>query len=96
MRPVVVSQHPQVTITILVHPVHPVVSQTDEIALTGFVCFKGVAVELINTIPGSKPHIPFVILQDVHYRILRQSIFGRIMGKETFMLSKRKQTGKNE
>ena len=57
---------------------------------------KVLAVELINTIPGSKPHIPFVILQDVHYRILRQSIFGRIMGKETFMLSKRKQTGKNE
>jgi hypothetical protein len=41
------------------------------------------SVKFGNTVPGSKPHKPFMILHNIHNGILRQAIFGGIMFKIT-------------
>ena len=43
-------------------------AQHNTVIKTCLICFKRITVKLINTIPSSKPHIPFAILQDAHYK----------------------------
>jgi hypothetical protein len=41
------------------------------------------SVKFGNTVPGGKPHKPFMILHNIHNGILRQAIFGGIVFKIT-------------
>ena len=66
--------------------IYAIIGQTDVVSLTGLICFKGITVETVDSIPSGKPEVIFVILQDVHHRILGQSIFSRIVGEKTVLL----------
>ena len=70
MDTVVISQQPQKAVTIFIHTIYTVIGQTDVVSLTGLVCFESITVETVDTIPSSKPKVVFMILQDVHHRIL--------------------------
>ena len=70
MDTVVIGQQPQKAVTVFIDTVYAVIGKTDVVSLTGLVCFEGITVETVDAIPGGKPKVVFVILQDVHHRIL--------------------------
>ena len=45
-----------------------------------------IPIEFIDAIPSGKPHISLSVLQNIHDSILRKSLLGRIMGKDTLRL----------
>ena len=86
MNAVVIGQQPEKTVTVFIHTVRPIIGQTDVISLTSLICFEGITVETVDTIPGGKPKVVFVILQHAHHRVLRQPILGRVMGEKAMLL----------
>ena len=47
---------------------------------------KIITVIFIKSVISGKPHISLSVLQNTHDSILRKSLFGRIMGKDTLRL----------
>ena len=54
---------------IIIRQVNPVI----ELCLIGS---ENISVKFINAVPCGKPHIPFPVLQNTHYRILGKAFFG--------------------
>jgi len=86
MSTVIISQQPQKTAGVFVHSVYTIVSQADKTSLACLIGFKRVSIEAVYPIPGREPEIAFMVLQNAHYSVLRQTFLRRIMGEETATL----------
>ena len=83
---IVVSEQPQKAVPVFVHIVHPVVCQVNAVIKLCLISPEIIPIEFIDAIPSGKPHISLSVLQNIHDSILRKSLFGRIMGKDTLRL----------
>ena len=86
MNAVVIGQQPEKTVTVFIHTVRPIIGQTDVISLSCLVSFESVPIKTVNTIPGGKPKIVFMVLKNAHDCILRQSVLSRVMGEKAMLL----------
>ena len=72
---VIVALYPDISVSIFFNIVQTVVAQSDAVARMGFIVVKCISVKFVETVPGSEPHHSFVILQNAHDGILRESVF---------------------
>ena len=72
---VIVALYPDISVSVFFNIVQTVIAQSDAVARMGFIVVKCISIKFVETVPGSEPHHSFVILQDAHDGILRESVF---------------------
>ena len=73
---IIIRLQPKEAVFVFIHMIGAIIRQVNPVIELCLIGSENISVKFINAVPCGKPHIPFPVLQNTHYRILGKAFFG--------------------